>query len=216
MFPATVCSSISLRWSEEDILEVVRSINISSLQDENPVTRPSLKKNKKLDLGIPEEDSHMNLSYVLLLAFLIGVIGGLRTMTAPAVVAWAANRHWLNLDNSPLALIGSLGAVLVFTLGALGELVIDKLPSTPNRTRLLGLVGRSVLGGLSGAAVAVAGAQSIALGIVAGVAGAIAGAFAGYEVRKRLVRALKVPDFVIALLEDAVAIGGGLLIVSRF
>jgi uncharacterized membrane protein len=49
-----------------------------------------------------------------------------------------------------------------------------------------------------------------------GVAGAIAGAFTGYEVRKRLVRALKVPDFVIALLEDAVAIGGGLLIVSRF
>lgn len=43
-----------------------------------------------------------------------------------------------------------------------------------------------------------------------------AGAFAGYEVRKRLVRALKVPDFLIALLEDAVAIGGGLLIVSRF
>ena len=95
-------------------------------------------------------------------------------------------------------------------------MVIDKLPSTPNRTRLLGLVGRSVLGGLSGAAVAVAGAQSIALGIVLGVAGAITGAFAGYEVRKRLVRALKVPDFVIALLEDAVAIGGGLLIVSRF
>src|SRR3979490_2447240 len=108
--------------------------------------------------------------------------------------------------------MGSSGAVVVFTLGALGELVIDKLPSTPNRTRLLGLVGRSVLGGLSGAAVAVAGAQSIALGIVPGVAGA----FAGYEVRKRLVRALKVPDFVIALLEDAVAIGGGLLIVSRF
>jgi uncharacterized membrane protein len=54
----------------------------------------------------------MNLSYVLLLAFLIGVIGGLRTMTAPAVVAWAANRHWLNLDNSPLALIGSPRASL--------------------------------------------------------------------------------------------------------
>ena len=102
----------------------------------------------------------MNPSYVLLLAFLIGVIGGLRTMTAPAVVAWAANRHWLNLDHSPLALIGSLGAVFVFTLGALGELVMDKLTSTPNRTRLLELVGRGVLGGLSGRIVAVAGAQS--------------------------------------------------------
>ncbi|HEY6804817.1 MAG TPA: DUF4126 family protein [Pyrinomonadaceae bacterium] len=157
----------------------------------------------------------MNPLYVLLLAFLIGVVGGLRTMTAPAVVAWAANRHWLNLDNTALALIGSFGAVIVFTLGALGELVFDKLPSTPSRTQLLGLVGRSVFGGLAGGAVAGAGTQSIVFGIVAGVAGAIVGAFAGYEVRKRLVRALKVPDLVIALLEDAVAIGGGLLIVSR-
>jgi uncharacterized membrane protein len=158
----------------------------------------------------------MNLSQVLLLAFLIGVISGLRTMTAPAVVAWAAHRHWLNLHNSLLALMGSTAAVAVFTLLALGELVIDKLPSTPNRTKLLGLIGRSLLGGLSGAAVAVSGAQSIAPGAVLGVAGAIAGAFAGYEVRKRLVRALKVPDVVIALFEDALAIGGGLLIVSRF
>jgi len=158
----------------------------------------------------------MNSSQVLLLAFLIGVIAGLRAMTAPAVVAWAANRHWLNLHNSPLDLMGSIAAVVVFTLGALGELVIDKLPSTANRTRLLGLIGRGVLGGLSGAAVAASGEQSIAPGVVLGVAGAIAGAFAGYEVRTRLVRALKVPDYVIALFEDAVAIGGGFLIVSRF
>jgi uncharacterized membrane protein len=158
----------------------------------------------------------MNPTQVLLLAFLIGGIAGLRTLTAPAVVAWAANRHWLNLHNSPLALIGSTAGVVVFTLGALGELVVDKLPSTPNRTQLLGLIGRSVLGGLSGAAVATSGAQPITLGAVLGVAGAVAGAFGGYEVRKRLVRALKVPDSVIALLEDAVAIAGGLLIVSRF
>jgi uncharacterized membrane protein len=158
----------------------------------------------------------MNPSQVLLLAFLIGVIGGLRTMTAPAVVAWAANRHWLNLHSSPLAFMGSTAAVAVFTVLALGELIVDKLPSTPNRTGLVGLIGRSVLGGLSGASVAASGGQSIALGAVLGVAGALAGAFAGYEVRTRVVRALKVPDFVIALLEDAVAIGGGLLIVSRF
>jgi uncharacterized membrane protein len=158
----------------------------------------------------------MNPSEVLLLAFLIGVIAGLRTMTAPAIVAWAANRYWLNLHDSPLAFMGSTAAVAVFTVLALGELVVDKLPSTPNRTQLLGLIGRSVLGGLSGVAVAASGAQSIALGAVLGVAGAIAGAFAGHEVRNRLVRALKVPDFVVALLEDAVAIAGGLLIVSRF
>jgi uncharacterized membrane protein len=158
----------------------------------------------------------VNPPQVLLLAFLIGVIAGLRTMTAPAVVAWAAHRRWLNLHGSPLALIGSTTAVAVFTLFAFGELVVDKLPSTPNRTGLLGLSGRSVLGGLSGAAVAAAGAQSIATGAALGAAGGIAGAFAGYEVRTRLVRALKVPDFVIALLEDAVAIAGGLLTVWRF
>ena len=157
----------------------------------------------------------MNPSQVLLLAFLIGVIAGLRTMTPLAVVAWAANRHWLNLHSSPLAFMGSPAAVAVFTVLALGELVVDKLPSTPNRTKLLGLIGRSVTGGLSGAAVALSGAHSIALGAVLGVAGGIAGAFAGHEVRKRLVRALKVPDFVIALFEDALEIAGGLLIVSR-
>jgi uncharacterized membrane protein len=112
--------------------------------------------------------------------------------------------------------MGSSAAVVVFTALALGELVVDKLPSTPSRTGAPGLIARGVLGGLSGACVAVAGAQSAALGAVAGAAGGIAGAFAGYEVRARLVRGLKLPDLVIALLEDAIAIGGGLLIVSRF
>ena len=158
----------------------------------------------------------MNPYQVLLLAFLIGIIAGLRTMTAPTVVAWAANRHWLNLDNSLLAFMGSTAAVAVFTLLAVGELVVDKLPSTSSRTKLPGLIGRSVLGGLSGAGIAAAGAQSIAFGAVLGAAGGITGAFAGYEARMRLVRALKVPDFVIAVLEDSVAIAGGLIIVSRF
>jgi len=52
--------------------------------------------------------------------------------------------------------------------------------------------------------------------ILAFLIGVVAGAFAGYEIRTRLVRALKVPDFVVATLEDGVAIGGGLWIVSRF
>src|SRR5437868_12061577 len=100
----------------------------------------------------------MNPFQVLFLAFLIGVSAGLRTMTAPAVVAWAANRHWLNLHSSPLAFMDSTAAVAVFTVLALGELVVDKLPSAPNRTKLLGLIGRSVTGGLSGATVAASGA----------------------------------------------------------
>jgi uncharacterized membrane protein len=158
----------------------------------------------------------MNPSQVLLLSFLIGVVAGLRSLTAPAVVAWAAHRNWLNLNNTPVSFMGSTAAVVIFTLLAIVELVADQLPSTPSRLKPPGLIARIVLGGLSGAGVAVAGAQSILLGAVLGVAGGIAGAFVGYEVRTRLVKFLKVPDLVIALLEDAAAIAGGLFIVSRF
>ena len=158
----------------------------------------------------------MGSSQVLSLAFLIGVVCGLRSLTAPACVAWAAHLDWINLHNSPLSFMGSTVAVVIFTALAIAELVADKLPSTPSRTAPLGLTARIVLGGLSGACLAVAGAQSMALGAVVGVAGGLAGTFAGYRARTGLVKALKVPDLVIALLEDVVAIGGGLFIVSRF
>jgi uncharacterized membrane protein len=158
----------------------------------------------------------MNSSLVLLLAFTIGIIAGLRSLTAPAIVAWAAHLNWLDLHNTPFAFMGSIVAVVIFTLLAVLELITDQLPSTPSRVKPVGLTARIILGGLSGAVVAVSGAQSLALGAVLGVAGGIGGAFAGYQVRTRLVKALKVPDFLIAFLEDGVAIGGGLLIVSRF
>jgi uncharacterized membrane protein len=50
---------------------------------------------------------------------------------------------------------------------------------------------------------------------VVGAVGGIAGCYGGYQARTRLVKALGVPDVVIAVVEDIVAIGGGLLILSR-
>lgn len=158
----------------------------------------------------------MNTSSVLVLAFAIGLIAGLRSMTAPAVISWAAYWKWLDLQHSYLAFLGSAVAAYILAAAAIGELVADKLPKTPSRKAPVGLIARFVLGGLSGAALCAATNQAIALGAVLGGLGGVIGAFIGYEVRTRLVKALKVPDFVIALLEDAVAIGGGLFIVSRF
>ncbi|MGA2810828.1 MAG: DUF4126 family protein [Candidatus Acidiferrum sp.] len=153
---------------------------------------------------------------VLLLVFAIGVVCGLRSLTGPAVVAWAAHSGWLALHGTPLAFLASLPAVIIFTLLALGELVADKLPKTPSRTAPLGLGARLVLGGLCGAALALAGNQGLAAGAVLGALGGVLGALAGYQVRTRLVRVLHVPDFVVALAEDLVAIGCALLISSRF
>jgi uncharacterized membrane protein len=158
----------------------------------------------------------MGAAFVLLLAFLIGVACGLRSLTAPAVVAWAAHRGWINLNHTPLHFMGSSAAVVLFSLFAVVELVADKLPSAPSRTKPPGLIGRIVFGALCGASIAVSGTQSLGIGAALGAAGGVAGAFGGYQARTRLVKALKVPDFVIATLEDALAIGAGFFIVSRF
>jgi uncharacterized membrane protein len=92
----------------------------------------------------------------------------------------------------------------------------DKLPTTPNRTAPPGLIARILLGGLSGACIASTGGDGIVLGAVLGIVGTLAGTYGGYQVRSRLVKALGTPDFVIALLEDLVTIGGSLWVVSQF
>ena len=158
----------------------------------------------------------MTTTQALLFAFLIGVFGGLRSLTAPAAMAWAAHRGWLSLQ-SPLAWLGTLPAVILLTLLALGELIADKLPKTPSRTAPPGLIGRIVLGGLCGAAIYFARSnQGIWPGAVVGATGGVVGCFGGYQVRTRLVKALASPDYVVAVLEDLVAIGGSVWVVSRF
>ena len=158
----------------------------------------------------------MTPTYVLALAFLIGVISGLRTFTGTATVAWGLRLGWLSAGSSRLAFVGSTAGVIIFSLLAFAELVADKLPSTPSRTSARGLIGRFVFGGFAGAILATAGSESLIFGALLGGIGGIAGAFGGHWVRTRTVKALKCPDFVIAILEDAVAIGGGLFIASRF
>jgi uncharacterized membrane protein len=158
----------------------------------------------------------MSSGLVLLLALGIGIVAGLRSLTAPAVVAWAAHIGWINLHGSPLAFMGSAWAVGIFTVLALVEFVTDQLPSTPSRTAPVGLSARIVTGALTGACLAVAGGAAVWQGALAGALGGIAGAFGGYQARVGLVRTLRVPDFTIAIPEDLVAIGLGLLLVSRF
>src|SRR5258708_3014517 len=118
----------------------------------------------------------MHSGYVVLLALGIGVVAGLRSLTAPAVVAWAAPIGWINLHGSPLAFMGSGWGVGVFTVLALVEFVADQLPSTPARTAPVGLVARFVTGALSGACLAIAGGGTIWLGALAGVLGGSTGA----------------------------------------
>ena len=151
----------------------------------------------------------------LLLAFLIGLFAGFRSLTPPAAVAWAVHLGWLRIAR-PWALIGSLPAVIIVSLLAIAEVIMDKLPTTPSRTAPPGLIARIVTGGLTGACVSLGGGKTALVGAGLGVAGGIVGTFGGYQARARLVKSLRLPDFYIALLEDLIAIGGSLFIVSRF
>ena len=158
----------------------------------------------------------MTSTFALLLAIGIGVVAGLRSLTAPAVVAIAAHLGWINLHNSSLKFMGSKWSVGIFTVLALVELVADQLPNTPARTAAVGLSARIITGGLCGACLAVAGGAALIVGAVAGAIGGVAGAFGGYQARVGLVRSLRVPDVAIAIPEDIVAIGLGLFLASRF
>jgi uncharacterized membrane protein len=150
-----------------------------------------------------------------LLSFLLGFVDGLRSMTAPAIVCWAARLGWLHFAGTKFAFIDHWPALVTFTVLAIIELVVDKLPNTPPRTAPVGLIARIVIGGVCGLALATSAGISIPLAGVIAAIGAIAGAFTGYHIRRAVVLKAHLPDLVVAIAEDAIAIAGGLLIVSH-
>ena len=149
---------------------------------------------------------------VLVLALLIGVIAGLRAMTAPAAVSWAARLGLLNLAPTSLAFLGYAFTPWILTALALAELVTDQLPTTPSRTVPAQFGTRILTGGLSGGAIGAAYGQ-LPAGVVAGVIGAVIGTLGGRTFRARLAASFG-SDRPAALIEDAVAIGGAFLIMS--
>jgi uncharacterized membrane protein len=140
----------------------------------------------------------------ILAAVLIGFVAGLRAMTAPAAVSWAAHLGWIDLSSSWLAFLGYAWTPYVFTALALIEFVTDQLPSTPSRKVPPQFGARIVMGGLSGAALGVAGG-SLIVGLIAGIVGAVAGTLGGAAARAKLAAAFG-RDLPAALVEDLVAI----------
>ena len=138
-----------------------------------------------------------NMPY-LLLAFALGLIVGLRTFTAPAVL-------WLMRHPGPWAI--ALGAF------ALVEYAMDLHPKTPPRTGTVGLTARVVSGAFVGWVVGLSFGGSSIAGAIAGAIGAVIGAYGGLAMRLRLSAAMgNVPS---GLLEDLVAIAASVAIVSR-
>ena len=154
----------------------------------------------------------MNVTSGLVLPLLIGVIAGLRAMTAPAAISLAARAGRLDLATTRLAFLGYAYTPWIFTVLALVELVTDQLPTTPSRTVPIQFGTRILMGGLTGGAVAASGG-ALAIGVIAGMAGAVIGTLGGRALRARLAAALG-SDRPAALIEDLIAVGGAFLIVE--
>ena len=146
-----------------------------------------------------------------MLALLIGIVAGLRTMTAPTGMSWAAHLGWLDLRGTWLAFLGYVWTPWILSVLALVELVVDQLPSTPSRTVPVQFGARIVSGAFAGTAIGAAHGAVIG-GLVAGSVGATIGTLGGRTARARLARAFG-HDRPAAFIADAVAIGGATLIV---
>jgi uncharacterized membrane protein len=147
-----------------------------------------------------------------ILALLIGIVAGLRNMTAAAAVSWAAYLGWLPLQGTSLAFLGAPITPYIFTVLAIAELFADQWSKTPSRKAPPSFAIRLVVGAISGAAIGTAGGALVA-GLVLGVIGAIIGTLGGYAARLRLANALG-RDLPAALIEDVIAVVGAVLIVG--
>lgn len=133
----------------------------------------------------------------MLAATLLGLLSGMRTFTAPAVLM-------LMRRPSPLAyLLGIL---------ALGEYAGDLHPNAPARTGAVGLIARACSGAFCGWQVSILGGTSQAGGALAGAVAAIVGAYVSLALRLRAIALFgRVPA---ALLEDATTIAGSVAVVA--
>jgi uncharacterized membrane protein len=149
---------------------------------------------------------------IYFLALVLGALTGLRTMTAPTAISIAARLGWLDLNGTWLAWLGYAWTPWILGILAIGELIVDQLPTTPSRTTPMPFIARVLAGMLAGAAIG-ASQDSMAGGIVAGGIGAVMGTLGGYALRMRLAQAFG-RDQPAAFIEDAIAYLGAALVMS--
>ena len=146
---------------------------------------------------------------------LVGVLAGMRSMSAPAVLGQLNRKGALVEVTGTLDWVRHRGFITASSVLAVGEMIADKLPITPNRTAAGPLMGRALAGGLSGAVICSAKRRSVLAGAFIGAAAAVGMAYGAFMLRKQLGQKLHIPDAAMALAEDAIVGAGGVALVSR-
>lgn len=141
---------------------------------------------------------------VLIAAFVLGVVCGLRSMVGLAAASWAARRQQVPLEGTWLAFLGFRFTPYITSLLAVGEIINDKLPKTPSRLVPPQFAGRVVMGALTGSAIGLS-QQHLIIGALSGIVGSVVGTLGGAKARAFAAKVFG-RDLPAALLEDVIAI----------
>ncbi len=145
----------------------------------------------------------------------IGTLAGMRTSSAPAVTSQVLSHHYSKrLKNSPLNFMQSKKVANVLTALIVVELIGDKLPTAPNRTKPAGIIFRGLSGALAGASIYKASGNNVLTGTLIGAATAVASTYISFLLRKSIVKNTSVIDPIIGALEDVLVIGAGVGLVQ--
>lgn len=145
----------------------------------------------------------------------IGALAGMRTSSAPAITSQILSHHYSkNIKNSPLSFMQSKTVANTLTFLTIGEVILDKLPSTPNRIKPAGFAFRCLSGALAGASIYKATGGNVLLGTLLGSASAAASTYLSFVLRKNTVEKTRIIDPVIGAIEDALAVGAGIGLVQ--
>ncbi len=148
-------------------------------------------------------------------AICMGVVAGMRSMSAPAFVSsYLARKESKELADSPFGLMGSRRVVQALTIAAVGEMVADKLPVIPDRIAPGPLAARILSGALCGASLCTAEGKRARVGAICGGLSAVASAYAFYHLRRKIGQTEALPDAALGLSEDALVIGTGLSVLG--
>jgi uncharacterized membrane protein len=145
-------------------------------------------------------------------AAVMGAVAGMRSMAAPAIVSQFAKSGLMPMSNSSLSLLYRPATAKTLAVLAVGEVIADKLPFMPKRTDKPALITRAISGSVSGAAICSSKKRSVVTGALLGALGAIGATYGGYKLRKWAGERFDVPDPVLAIAEDALVAGCGMLV----
>lgn len=141
---------------------------------------------------------------VLISAFVLGIVCGLRVMVGFAAASWGAYSQQIPLEGTWLSFLGFRFTPYITSLLAVGEIINDKLPKTPSRLVPPQFGTRVVMGALTGTAIGLSHGHLV-MGLLAGLIGSVVGTLAGSKARAFAAK-LFGRDLPAALLEDVLAI----------